>query len=78
MQQSKRKQRKKGTQNDSTLRNRDNSPYEEQRLKTSFSPYKNRKNSFGENFEGGENKDTQTELKNQVEDTHEEKYSLFQ
>ena len=43
-----------------SIGNRDSSPYEEQRLKTSFSPYKNRKNktSFGENFGGGENKDT--------------------
>ena len=48
-----------------------NSPYEQQRLKTSFSPYKNKKNktsfeknSFGENLGGGENKDTQTKLKN--------------
>ena len=38
-----------------------NPPYEQQRLKTSFSPYKNRKsktsfgkNSFGENLGGGE------------------------
>ena len=68
-QQSKRKYRKKGTQNDSTLGNRDNSPYEEQRLKKSFSPYKNRKNKtsfgkncFGETLGGGENKDTQTKL----------------
>ena len=37
-----------------------NSPYEQQRLKTSFSPYKNKKNktsfeknSFGENLGGG-------------------------
>ena len=50
---------------------RDNSPYEEKRLKISFPPYKNRKNktsfgktSFGENFGGEENKDTQTKLKN--------------
>ena len=48
-----------------------NSPYEKQRLKTSFSPYKNRKHktsigksSFGENLGGEKNKDTQTKLKN--------------
>ena len=47
-----------------------NSSYEQQRLKTSFSPYKNRKhktsvgkNNFGENLGGGENKKTQTKLK---------------
>ena len=57
-----------------------NSPYEQQRLKTCFSPYKNRKNktsfeknSFGKNLGGGENKDTQIKLKNYVEDTHEKK-----
>ena len=33
---------------------------------------------FGENLGGGENKDTQTKLKNYVVDTHEEKYYLFQ
>ena len=35
-----------------------NSPYKQQRLKTSFSPYKNRKKkkktSFGENLGGGD------------------------
>ena len=75
----KRKQRIKGTQNNSTLQKiettppmkSNNFPYEQQGLKTSFSPYKNRKNktsfekkSFGENLGGGENKDTQTKLKN--------------
>ena len=55
------------------------SPYEEQQLplrttkvkKKLFSPYKNRKNktgfrknNFWENLKGGENKDTQTKLKN--------------
>ena len=65
-----------------------NSLWEQQRLKIFFSPYKNRKNKtcfekncFGENLGGGENKDTQTKLKKKkkkVEDTHEEKYSLFQ
>ena len=54
-------------------------------LKTYFSLYKNRKkqkssgkNSFGENLEGGENKTHKPNFKNQVEDTHEKKYSLFQ
>ena len=44
-----------------SIENRDNSPYEQQRLKTSFSPYKNRKhktsvekNNFGDNLGGGE------------------------
>ena len=44
-----------------SIENRNNSPYEQQRLKTSFSPYKNRKhktsvekNNFGDNLGGGE------------------------
>ena len=50
-----------------------NSPYEQQRLKTSFSPYKNKKkktsfrkkkNGLGENLGGGENEDTQTKHNN--------------
>ena len=59
--------------------NRDNSLYEEQQLplrttkvkKKKFPPYKNKKNktsfgknSFGKYLGGGENKDTQTKLKN--------------
>ena len=63
----------------SSIKNRGNSPYEEQQLplrttkvkKKLFSTYKNRKNkicfgknSLGENLGGGENKDTQTKLKN--------------
>ena len=53
--------------------NRDNSPYEEQRLKTSFSPYKNRKNktsfgknSFGEILEVGKIKTHKPNLKTKL------------
>ena len=47
------------------MENRDNSPYEQHMLKTSFPPYKNRKNktsfgknNFGKKLGGGENKKT--------------------
>ena len=53
------------TNESNSIKNRDNSPYEEQQLplrttkvkKKLFSPYENRKNktSFGENLGGGEN-----------------------
>ena len=76
----KRKQRIKETNESSSIKNRDNSPYEEQQLplrttkikKKNFSPSIKigktkqvlEKNSFEENLGGGENKDAQTILKN--------------
>ena len=71
-----------------SIENKGNSPYEEQqRVKTSFSPYKNRKknktnsgkNSFGETLGCGENKKHKPNLKKIKLRIHiKKKYSLFQ